>query len=234
MPTEPGIYPYVCTYPGHWRRMYGALHVVENLEQYQADPTAYLAHAELPVKDELLKMNTRLHEWKFDEFAAEVKTFPAGRSWQVGKELFKVSSCVGCHKLNGEGNVFGPDLALLKDKKHSVEAILRSILEPSKDIDEKFQSNIFVLDDGRTLTGMVVNETADEIQVVINPLAKDRPTVIERKQIEERLKSPVSLMPSRLLDKLSREEILDLVAFVFAKGDQKHKLFQGDHGHHLH
>ena len=176
----------------------------------------------------------RLHEGKFDEFAAEVKTLPPGRSWEVGKELCKVSSCVGCHKLSGEGNVFGPDLALLKDKKHSVEAVLRSILEPSKDIDEKFQSNIFVLDDGRTLTGMVVNETADEIQVVINPLAKDRPTVIERKQIEERLKSPVSLMPSGLLDKLSREEILDLVAFVFAKGDQKHELFQGDHKHHHH
>ena len=23
-PTQPGVYPYVCTYPGHWRRMYGA------------------------------------------------------------------------------------------------------------------------------------------------------------------------------------------------------------------
>ncbi|HEY1186481.1 MAG TPA: PVC-type heme-binding CxxCH protein, partial [Gemmata sp.] len=25
-PKEPGIYPYVCTYPGHWRRMHGALY----------------------------------------------------------------------------------------------------------------------------------------------------------------------------------------------------------------
>jgi azurin len=31
-PTTPGIYPYVCTYPGHWRRMYGALYVVADLE----------------------------------------------------------------------------------------------------------------------------------------------------------------------------------------------------------
>ena len=28
VPKQPGIYPYVCTYPGHWRRMYGALYVV--------------------------------------------------------------------------------------------------------------------------------------------------------------------------------------------------------------
>ena len=27
-PKQPGVYPYVCTYPGHWRRMCGALYVV--------------------------------------------------------------------------------------------------------------------------------------------------------------------------------------------------------------
>ncbi|MEZ6147441.1 MAG: plastocyanin/azurin family copper-binding protein [Planctomycetaceae bacterium] len=30
-PAEPGVYPYVCTYPGHWRRMHGALYIVEDL-----------------------------------------------------------------------------------------------------------------------------------------------------------------------------------------------------------
>ncbi len=34
-PQQPGVYPYVCTFPGHWRRMYGALYVVENLEAVQ-------------------------------------------------------------------------------------------------------------------------------------------------------------------------------------------------------
>ena len=39
-PKQPGVYPYVCTYPGHWRRMYGALYVVEDLDEYLADPEA--------------------------------------------------------------------------------------------------------------------------------------------------------------------------------------------------
>ena len=47
VPKEPGIYPYVCTYPGHWRRMYGALYVVADLPKYLANPEAYLA-ASLP------------------------------------------------------------------------------------------------------------------------------------------------------------------------------------------
>ena len=52
-PSQPGIYPYVCTYPGHWRRMFGALYVVEDLDDYLADPEGYLARNSLPVEDEL-------------------------------------------------------------------------------------------------------------------------------------------------------------------------------------
>jgi hypothetical protein len=41
-------------------------------------------------------------------------------------------------------------------------------------------------------------------------------------------------MPKGLLDKLTREEILDLIAYVVSGGDPHHKLFQGaehEHGH---
>jgi hypothetical protein len=41
-------------------------------------------------------------------------------------------------------------------------------------------------------------------------------------------------MPKGLLDKLTREEILDLVAYIAARGDPKHKLFQGGHDHGNH
>jgi hypothetical protein len=39
-------------------------------------------------------------------------------------------------------------------------------------------------------------------------------------------------MPKGLLDKLTREEILDLIAYVYAKADGKHPVFQGGHEHH--
>src|SRR5258708_4367267 len=56
-PREPGVYPYVCTYPGHWRRMYGALYVVEDLDGYLAAPEAYLSTHPLAIKDAFLKDN---------------------------------------------------------------------------------------------------------------------------------------------------------------------------------
>ena len=128
--------------------------------------------------------------------------------------------------------MFGPDLAKLDDKKRATTAILAAIIQPSKDIEEKFQSHAFVLDDGRVITGMIVAENDAELQVVINPLAKDKPTVIEKAWIEARKQSPVSLMPVGLLDRLSREEILDLVAFVVAAGNPKHALFNDHSNHH--
>ncbi len=226
-PADPGVYPYVCTYPGHWRRMFGALYVVADLAAYQADSAKYLAAAKLEVKDDLLKATSRNHDWKFEELIADVETLPAGRNFEVGKSLFQYASCTGCHKLDGEGYVFGPDLSKLTDKKHTTAHILRSLVEPSKEIDEKFQSHVFVLESGEFITGMIVEETATEFKIVIDPLAKGKPTVIKKDEVEDQQKSPVSLMPAGLLNRLTREEILDLIGFVYAGGDKKHKLYAG-------
>ncbi|MCG8586339.1 MAG: GDSL-type esterase/lipase family protein, partial [Pirellulales bacterium] len=39
-PTEPGIYPYVCTFPGHWKTMNGVMHVVDDLTKYRQQSVA--------------------------------------------------------------------------------------------------------------------------------------------------------------------------------------------------
>ena len=66
--------------------------------------------------------------------------------------------------------------------------------------------------------------------MVIDPLAKDKATVINRDEIDAQKKSEVSQMPLGLLDRFSREEILDLIAYVYAGGDKHHKTYK--HGHH--
>ncbi|MDA0284412.1 MAG: PA14 domain-containing protein, partial [Planctomycetota bacterium] len=230
-PSTPGVYPYVCTYPGHWRRMFGALYVVADLEAYQANPDAYLAASPLPLKDELLKYTSRNTEWKFEDLNTPVAKLQHGRSFDTAKNLFKVANCVACHKMNDEGKELGPDLTKIDPKKHTLEHILSSLIDPSKEVAEKFQSNTFVLDSGKVITGMVVEETAAQVKVLIDPLAKASPVVIDKESIEGRVKSPSSIMPKGLLSKLTEEEILDLVAYVFAKGDKKHMLFHMHHNH---
>jgi putative heme-binding domain-containing protein len=230
-PKQPGIYPYVCTYPGHWRRMYGALYVVDDLDYYQSDPESYLARNPLPIMDELLKYTGPRKEWKIDELASAVEHLDHDRSFSNGKQMFQVASCVACHKFNGIGTEIGPDLTRLDPKQQQPIEILRDILEPSFRINEKYQTYIFELKPGKTITGLVLEETPETAKVIENPLTKGQPVVLKKAEIEQRVKSPTSIMPKGLLDKLTREEILDLVAYIAAGGDSHHKLFQGSHEH---
>jgi glucose/arabinose dehydrogenase/azurin/lysophospholipase L1-like esterase len=39
-PSTPGEYNFVCTFPGHWMRMYGVMLVVPSLDAFEAKPTA--------------------------------------------------------------------------------------------------------------------------------------------------------------------------------------------------
>ena len=230
-PKRPGVYPYVCTYPGHWRRMYGALYVVDDLDEYLADAEAYVARHPLPITDELLKFNRPRKEWKYDDLASAVEQLEHGRSFASGKHMFEVASCVSCHKMNGAGVEIGPDLTKLDPKLKPVD-ILKDIIEPSFRINEKYYTYVIETQAGKLITGVILEETADSLKVIENPLAKSQPIVIKKADIVEKKKSDTSIMPKGLLDKLTREEILDLVAYVVARGDDHHKLFQGVHEHH--
>jgi putative heme-binding domain-containing protein len=228
-PTEPGVYPYVCTYPGHWRRMYGALYVVADLDGYLADPEGYLESNPLPIRDKLLEFNRPRTEWKFQDLAASVEMMADGRSFANGKQIFEVASCVACHKLNGAGVEVGPDLAKL-DAMFTPLDILQELIDPSKRINEDFQSFTFALSSGQVVTGLVLEETPEAVKVVENPLAKSEPLVISTDQIEQRAKSTTSIMPEGLLDKLTHEEILDLIAYIAARGSEQHPLFTPGEG----
>ena len=105
-------------------------------------PRRYLAKHPLPIKDDLLKFNRPRKEWKFDDLASSVAELDHGRSFANGKQMFQVATCVACHKLNGVGSEFGPDLTKLDPKRTPVD-ILKHILEPSAKIDEKYPTYIF-------------------------------------------------------------------------------------------
>ncbi len=230
-PTRPGVYPYVCTYPGHWRRMYGALYVVDDLDEYLAGPEAYLASHPLDIKDDLLKFTRPRTEWKFEDLASSVEKLE-GRSFANGKRMFEVASCVSCHKLNGVGQEFGPDLTKYDPKLTSVD-VLKDILEPSFRINEKYYQYQFETKKGKLITGLILEETPSEVKIIENPLTRTPPVVLKQSDIVGRTKSNVSLMPKGLLDRLTREEILDLVAYIAARGDAKSPVFQGGgHEHH--
>ena len=163
--------------------------------------------------------------WKYDEI--QLDSLKRGRNYETGKAYFNRLGCARCHKLADQsGGVFGPDLTKLDDKKRSPQHILQSILEPSKEVDKKYAVSTFLLDSGKRVTGLVSNETAKEFHVVTDPLKPDMPTVVKKDEVERQSKSESSIMPSGMLNWLTNEEILDLIAFVYAKGDKSHAWFK--------
>ena len=233
-PKEPGIYPYVCTYPGHWRRMHGALYVVADLEAYQEDPEAYLAKNPLPVKDDLLKFNRPRTSWRLEDLAetlAEVE-LKGGRNFANGKQMFTVATCVACHKFGDQGNDFGPDLTKLDPKTFKTSAdLLDHILEPSKKIDDKYAVYRIVTTADKVYTAMIVEDKDGVVKIIENPLASTKPIELKAGDIAEKKKAPTSMMSKGLLDKLTRDEVLDLLAYVWGRADPKSKLFGDAHDH---
>lgn len=231
-PSKPGVYAYVCTYPGHWRRMYGKLVVVDSPKEYLANPEEYLAKQNIEILDEMLKSNRTKTEWKMADFdKAFPKEFHAGRDFKNGKQMFTLSSCISCHKMGDEGYAFGPEFKEL-DPEWSAKDVLTHIIEPSKKIDDKYKTQTLLLDSGSTISGIVVYEDDDVIKLVENPIEATKEIKVDKFEIEGRKRSDVSIMPLGLVDTLTREEVLDLLAYVMADGDEKHRLYKdNEHDH---
>ncbi len=123
--------------------MYGAFYVVADIAAYLADPTGYLAAHPLPILDDLLKNNRPRKEWTYDDLASAVEGLSSGRSFANGKQIFEVASCV-CLPQAERSRRAGRARPRRSSTPKTTEAeILRSLLEPSAKIDEKYQTHVF-------------------------------------------------------------------------------------------
>jgi putative heme-binding domain-containing protein len=164
-------------------------------------------------------------EWKVGDFNDADLTLK-DRSFNVGATVFKRIGCIQCHKMGNEGGEFGPNLAELDKKKQVAAHVLLSTIDPSKDIEEKYSMRTFLTVDGHTISGFVVSETDTEVHIKSDPLKQDKPTIVIKEDIEEEKKNEKSAMPNGLLNYFTKEEVLDLLAYVLAAGDKNSELFK--------
>ncbi len=209
-PTEPGEYPYVCTFPRHWMRMYGVMVVVPDLDVWQRNPTT--------PADPLGNNRSFVKSWQLTDFEKEkLDDGLRGRSSEIGAKLFKEATCLGCHKMKGEGGAVGPELTdVLKRWKGDKHGILREILEPSYKIDPKYAVKVVVDIDGITTSGIVTAEDSKSISILVNPEVPE-PKVIKKSDIDEIIPSSVSMMPKALLDKFSQDEIMEILSYILGE-----------------
>ncbi len=73
---------------------------------------------------------------------------------------------------------------------------------------------MILVDDGRLLTGVVIEENEDQLRLLPNLLKPDKIETIAKSSIEQRRVADVSSMPEGLLDTFTVEEIFDLLAYL--------------------
>ena len=126
----------------------------------------------------------------------------------AGRTIF-LSACASCHVLFKEGGHIGPDLT--SHDRSDPRAMLVHVVNPSAVIREGFESSIIITDDGRALSGFIVEQDAS---VVVLRTVDGRTASIPRDTIEQMHKSPKSLMPEGLLDKFDEQQVRDLLAYL--------------------
>jgi putative heme-binding domain-containing protein len=150
-----------------------------------------------------------------EEMAALVAEVASGGDAVRGEAIYRRAdlSCLKCHAVGGAGGRVGPDLASIGGSA-PVDYIVQSLFDPGAKVKEGYNTIIVVTEDGKTASGVKVRQTDTEL---ILRDAEDRETAIALKSIEEQVDG-ASLMPAGLTEKLTRAEIVDLVAFLSKLG----------------
>jgi len=124
-----------------------------------------------------------------------------------GKEHF-AKTCAACHRVQGVGYETGPNIAAMKNR--GPEAILLNVLDPNREVNPQYLSYAALLEDGRTITGMIASETATSITFKRADNATDTVLRIDIQQLKS---TGQSLMPEGLEKQIDKQAMADLLAY---------------------
>ncbi len=151
----------------------------------------------------------------FDQTEAWLKmldALPGKADPDAGRRIFfnsKVALCSNCHRHSGRGNVVGPDLTLVAQQGDRA-AILRSILEPHREVAPQFYPSLVKLKDGTEFMGILLRSSSSDVFRDLTGKERSFPET----EIVSRTELKTSLMPPGLVMSLTDDELRDLLAFL--------------------
>jgi putative membrane-bound dehydrogenase-like protein len=134
---------------------------------------------------------------------------------EAGRRVFehpKLATCFKCHQVEGRGANVGPDLSLIGRTER--KWIVESILQPSAVVAPHYQAWTIQTTDERTRTGLLVHTNLDESTYIDE---KGNRFKVLANEVLDIKAARVSIMPEKLLDGLTDQEIRDLVAYLVAR-----------------
>ncbi len=150
-----------------------------------------------------------VREWTLSDF--EDLAF-RDRSIERGQQAAAKAMCLMCHRVGDQGGLIGPDLSTV-GRRFDARMLLESIIEPDKALDPKYRNTTYELTEDRSFSGRVAGVGGDTITLEVNPFTQET-VQFKRADIQSTRVSNVSPMPAGLINHLTREEILDLLAWL--------------------
>jgi putative heme-binding domain-containing protein len=149
-------------------------------------------------------------KYKFEELRAYLLDGPGRKGDPArGRLAFEKGQCLKCHKFGKDGEGIGPDLTTVS-KRFKRADILESIYYPSRVISDQYRSVMIVTKKGQQLTGLAAPQ-GDTVTVLQSDGSK---VTLKKSDIDQQYASLVSVMPEKLQDLLTKQELADLFAYL--------------------
>jgi putative heme-binding domain-containing protein len=186
----------------------GSLHVDRLRARFAKYPAKVKAQAESLIAAHDADAATRKKE--IDALVAEVKKGDVRRGQAVFNSV--KAACAACHAIGYIGGKIGPDLTHI-GKVRDERDLLESILFPNASLVRSYEPVQVTTKQGVIHNGLVKQETAEAVVLTKSATEEVR---VRRADVEEMVPSKVSIMPAGMDKTLTRQELLDLVAFLRA------------------
>ncbi|MGC6426285.1 MAG: PVC-type heme-binding CxxCH protein [Akkermansiaceae bacterium] len=153
-------------------------------------------------------------EAKLQKIAALKKHFTpevlAEANLPIGQKLYQ-THCAACHKLNGQGGTLGPDLT--GSGRTDLDYLLTNIIDPNALVSANHHLTTVTLNDGRTLTGIIVRRTDQILTLRVLEQEENIPTG----NIAKLATTQTSIMPEGILENLKPNQQRDLLGYLMKK-----------------
>ncbi len=151
--------------------------------------------------------------WTLDQLVVLSEQSPTAGDAARGHKAFLSARCALCHTFAGEGGAVGQDLTSASRRLNTRE-LLEAMVDPSKEISDQYGSVVVTRRDGSQIIGRVVNFNGGAIHLSTDLFEPTSVVKVPEADVESITRSKVSLMPAGLLDVLTADEILDLLAYL--------------------
>ena len=148
----------------------------------------------------------------------------SGRNFENGRTMFAATQCIRCHRYLGDGGATGPDLTNVAGR-FSYKDMAEALIEPSKVVSDQYRAATILTTKGKVITGRILNSSDGNLTVLIDPVDATKVVEIPADEVDEVTPSKVSLMPKDLVDTLSADELLDLLAYLYSRGNPNDRMF---------